>query len=182
MKLIHKDTTEYPNGDWQRTYEFEIADINDLIALIRSLEDTYGSIEDILCIKKDDNNNIMTYLEYDNLEELKAKFKTFELHNAYKFVARDSYIDFVLDIKSHKLLITNSEGTLGKRVYDPRKVAYYKDEYGNVIKYDKNKEMIYTYDEKGKKWVKRRDLRNGFYDYDNGYTLISEEEAKKGRR
>lgn len=182
MKLIHKDTTEYSNGDWQRIYEFEVADINDLVALIKSLEDTYGPVEDILCIKKDDNNHILTYLEYDDLDGLKAKFKTFDLHNAYKFVAKESYISFVIDMNSKKLLVTNSEGTLGKRIYDPAKVKLYKDEYGNVVKYDENKQMIYTFDKEKDKWIKRRDLRNGFFDYDNGYTLISDEEANKGRR
>lgn len=189
MELVHKDTIKFENNNFNEIYECNIESFKDLVLLIKSLEDTYGVIEDILCIKTDKDNKLVSFIEYDDLDELKNNFNNDEYreYNMYKFSSRDRYIDFMYDINSNNLNIYNNEGSLGKKIYDENKVKYYKDNYGNIVKYDDNKRMIYTFDKKNNKWIKNRELTSDFLSYDSEYTLIDfnepdEEELSRKHR
>ena len=178
MKLVHKDTIKFENNNFHEIYECNIKNINDFVSLIESLEDSYGVIEDILCIKTDKDNNLLSYIEYDNIDELKNIFNNdkYREYNMYKFSSRDKYIDFMYDTNSNNLNIYNNEGSLGKKEYDKKKNKYYKDEYGNIVKYDENKRIIYTFDKENNKWIKNRELTSDFFSYDSEYTLLNDEE------
>lgn len=189
MELIHKETVKFDNNNYHEIYECHTSDFKDFISLIESLEDSYGVINDILCIKSDENNKLVSFIEYDDLDELRNNLskEEYNKYNMYKFSSRDRYIDFMYDINSNNLNIYNNEGSLGKKEYDEKKVKYYKDEYGNVVKYDDNKRMIYTFDKKNNKWIKNRELTSDFLSYDSEYTLIDfnepdEEELSRKHR
>ena len=175
IDLVQKESFEYSNNDWTKKYDCNLKNAKDIISLIEYLQDSYGEVEEILCLEKDkDNNTVLSYIEYDDFKEFEAGFndELFNKYQVYKFCLKERHMDFFVDIRTNNLIVGNNEGTLGKKTYDPDKVNFYEDEYGNIVKYDDNKKMVYTFDSKLKKWVKRRDLRRRFYDYDNGYTLI----------
>ena len=178
MELTHKNTVKYENNNIRIEYECHINNLNDFIKLVDYLEKKYGTIEDILCIKRDENNKLLYYNEYESIDELKNTFdkNRFMEYNTYKFSTRDRYIDFVYDLNNNKLNVDNNEGSLGKKIYDEDKVKYYKDSYGNIVKYDANKGMLYEYDVKTNKWRKNRELTSDFLSYDSEYTLVDYDE------
>ncbi len=178
MKLTHKETVKFDNNNFHKIYECNISNINDFISLVKSLKDSYGVIEDILCIKTDKDNKLISFIEYDTVDELKDKLnqEEYKKYNIYKFSSKNRYIDFMYDTKSNSLNVYNNEGSLGKKEYDESKIKYYKDKYGNIVKYDENKYLIYTFDKKNNKWIKNRELTSDFFSYDSEYTLLDDEE------
>ena len=178
MKLVHKDTKKFENNNWHKVYECEVNEFKDFISLVNSLEDNYGPVEEILCIKRGKDNIMLSYDEYDTLEELNSNFdkNNFMDYHSYKFSAKDRYIDFMYETKTKKLNVYSYEGSLGKKEYHKEKIKYYEDEYGNIVRYDGNKRMLYTYDHKLDKWVKNRELTSDFHSYDSEYTLIDYDE------
>ena len=178
MKLVHKNTKIFENKDTHEVYECKIVEFEDFVSLVKYLENTYGIVEDILCIKRDKNNRLISYDEYDSLDEFNNNFdaKNFLDYQSYKLSVKDRYIDFMYETSSHNLNIYNSEGALGKKEYHEDKIKYYKDGYGNIVKFDGNKRMIYTYNKKLDKWQKNRALTSDFLSYDSEYTLIDYDE------
>ena len=131
MELVHKETTEYENKNWDKTYKYHIDNFDDFIEIIKSLEADYGVVEDILCIKKDKDNKVIDYIEYDTMDELMKKHKNkYNNYDIYKFISKEKYISFIIDMNNNTLIVSSSEGTLGKREKDSNMVEYYQDEYG----------------------------------------------------
>ena len=50
IDLVQKESFEYSNKDWTKTYDCTIKNARDMISLIEFLQDSYGEVEEILCI------------------------------------------------------------------------------------------------------------------------------------
>ncbi len=167
LKLIKHEV--YENRDWTDSYAFEFAKREDVYAVMQYLQSTYGNFDDILCIwVEEGSNKLLKYEEYDTIEELRNCFteENFRGIDRIQFSSIDRYIDFRLFLKTNTVMIYSSEGSLGKKVYDPAKVVYllYKDSGHVAYKFDGNEFMVYYYDKPTMKWMKARELRYLYLD------------------
>ena len=184
MKLMLKDEKKYPSGNVTKIYDFEVSSVDDIVNVMQDIEQEYGIIEDIYCLKYDDKGRVEFLEDYDTLEDFKRLFTEDEIKH-YEFInfkCKDKYISFTMDRDKNILSVYNNEVSQGKKVYDPSNVEYYQDSYGNIVKYDKNREMLFSFDKEKNMWIKRRDLIGSFFDYDSDYTLIDYDESGKLKR
>lgn len=174
MELINKK--DYYNGDSDSEYKLDSIDSKeDIIKIINTLEKEYGLFEEIICVKKDINDQIIFYEEYHDISKFSNSFK---IDNFGIIICncKDKYIDFILENKTLRVL--DRQNTLGEKKYDINKVKYYKDRYNNIIKYDGNNGMFYLLDMKINKFVVRNDLASSFYG-DGDYIEIDYNENNK---
>ena len=68
-------------------------------------------------------------------------------------------------------MVFSRENLLGPKKSNPSKIKYYKDEYGNIIKFDEEKCAMYVLNQETGKWISRSDLLSRFYG-DGDYTEI----------
>ncbi len=97
IDLVQKESFEYSNKDWTKTYDCNLKNVKDIISLIEYLQDSYGEVEEILCIEKDkDNNTVLSYIEYDDLKEFEAGFndELFNQYQVYKFCLKERHMFF----------------------------------------------------------------------------------------
>ena len=185
MELVLKKEKVYSNNDFNRSYSCAFSNLKELKDLMIELEKTYGTIEDIICFKKDkeEDNSIIYLYEFDDMNLLKNKkgIKYGDL-GIIKFECKDRHIYFLIDCHEKELTITGREATYGEKKYDPDKIGYYRDSFNNVYKYDGNNEKLYIFNPKLNDWEIRRDLLDDFYDVDSDYIPIAPDEPAKSNK
>lgn len=172
MKLKINNKTNYISGDTDIEYIYDDINSNDdIIKLTDKIENKYGNIEEIICVKKDKEDNITFFKEYYDVLEFKNNFDINNL-GVITFNLRDKYITFILNSNTKTFTVYDRQNALGDKLYNPNKVKYYQDEYDNIVKYDGNTGIFYMLDIKLNRFIPRNDISSKFYG-DGGYKEIS---------
>ena len=74
MKLVLSDEKKYSSGNVTKIYDFKVLSVNDIINTMQDIENEYGSIEDIFCLKYDDKARVEFLEDYDSLSDFKKEF------------------------------------------------------------------------------------------------------------
>lgn len=153
------ENTTFKNHNWRKVYSFAEATYKNLLAIVDSLRAQYGEIEDILCIwLQEGTNNLASYEDYDCFEEFCSNFTESKFYSSHilQFCCIHRHVDFRILRREKVVEIKSNEGSLGIKCFDPSQVFYYRDDYGNLVRFDKNKMMVYDYDREKRKWIESR--------------------------
>ena len=174
MKLIDKEVIEYKNGDNDIHYHFdEMSSVEEFLVLLKAIENEYGEIESIACTQQKKKSQITFYGEYEDIEDFvnRKKPNMIDYMDIVSFSCKERNIGFTLNKQKKELMVFSRENLLGPKKSNPSKIKYYKDEYGNIIKFDEEKCAMYVLNQETGKWISRSDLLSRFYG-DGDYTEI----------
>lgn len=155
---------------------YQLSDISNYNEVITYFSTKYNKIENIN-ITEYNNDEISSDEKYDSLESLFSKRPLIDLN--FK-----GLISFHSADNSNYLLINTIKNTVSimtvktndKNNFD-NKIEYYEDDYGNIIKYDKNTSTFYVLGSDGKTWIQKNSYLREYNNSD--LTLIDYKDGEK---
>ena len=114
--------------------------------LLLFIEQKYGELENIHCIKIENDGNISFDKNYPSLKDCLAEVSNILDLNIITLSCKNQYISFNFDIKRRQLKVTDLRHAYGDKMANEASFKYFEDEEGNVISYNEKTGLYYQLD------------------------------------
>ena len=159
MELVKGIEQNGPDGSILTEYGVEnVTDINKVIEIINYFGNIYGEIGNINIKHVNEEGKYDFLGEYDNAEELLSVFnpENNRFLQTIEFASLPQYVYFTLYPQENKVVVFDRTKPMGPKFYstDPNVAnTYYTDDYGTIIRHNKNNGQFYSLGEDGT-WIK----------------------------
>lgn len=159
MEMIKNTEQTGPDGSIQTEFNVQnVTDINKVVEIINYFSNTYGEIGNI-SIKHTNAQGQYDFLgEYENAEHLLSTFRPEynQFLQTVEFASLEQYVYFTIYPQENRLFVYDRTKPMGPKFYssDPNVAkTYYTDDYGTIIRHNKNNGQFYSLGEDGN-WIK----------------------------
>lgn len=146
---------------------------DEIIKIIYGIENSYGGIDEIICLNVDDDNQIKENKRFETLSLFDQEFNDDIFLKSSKYIIKTPYLskEFIIDRDANELVILTSEKT------DDMGIKYYIVDDSSIFKREEKTENFYRLDKETKEWNRVPTMIGYMNDGTFRFVEISKEEV-----
>ena len=139
--------------------------------LLLFIEQKYGELEKIHCIRVEDGKITFDKI-YPSLQACFAEVGNLLDLTLITLSCKKQYVTFNMNVPNRELKVTDLRHTYGDKVANEASFKYYRDEDGDIIRYDEVTGLYYLLNKKDNMWYEDADMVRRMIDSQYSFTEI----------